>query len=174
MSRPNSRRIHAIPLFVLVACGALALGIANADDQLHPVNSQGPTYLSLVHPKVRVTLWLSKVGASFPYRNALFWGGDVGEPPADFVSAIDIRDGSLDMFVPLSAYSDLGDVRRASLSESSHGFVLRLYGGDTATSYEAKLEFKNDFLARRTVSSNEFPDTSREVTRYWFPPRTGM
>lgn len=147
--------------------------IAHADENLIPVNAQGSTHLSLANERISVTISVKKLGRTFPYDNALFWGGDLGEPPPNFVSAIQIKDPNVDMFVPLSAYCDLGDVHRASIQETSRGFDLYLYGGDTATSYEAKLEFAGGFLVRRTVSLNEFPKTSREVTRYWFPPRTG-
>lgn len=158
-----------LTLFVLCA----SLAVAHADENMVTVESEGHTHLTLIHPRIDLTVWVTKLRQGFPYRNALFWGGDLGEPPPNFVSEIQIKDASLDMFVPLSAYSDLGDVHRASIRKTPRGFTLILYGGDTATSYEADLQFADGFLVRRTVSLNDFPDTRREVTTYRFPPRTG-
>lgn len=151
-----------------------SLTIANADESMIRVNTEGgPTQLHLTHPKIDVTIRVKKLGGDFPYKNALLWGGDLEEPPPNFVSEIKIKDADLDMFVPLSAYSDLGDVHRASIHKTSRGFKLIIYGGDTATSYEADLEFSDGFLVGRKVSLNAFPDARRETTKYRFPPRTG-
>ncbi|MEA3197013.1 MAG: hypothetical protein QOF32_1065, partial [Gammaproteobacteria bacterium] len=75
------------------------------------------------------------------------------------------------IFVPLSAYSDLGDVKSASLDPTTHGFTLNLHGGNTATSYDATLIFDQERLMSRTVTLREFPER-RERDSYSFPKRS--
>jgi hypothetical protein len=125
--------------------------------------------LSLTHPEVQVTLETIKIPNDFVYKDALFWGGDTGILPGSVVSAIRVRQNSRKLFVPMSAYSDLGDVHSAALLPSPRGFILNLYGGETATEYKAQLRFASGYLLSRVVSSSGFPQNAREETRYSFP-----
>jgi hypothetical protein len=62
-----------------------------------------------------VEILQAKLDPSSPYKDALFWGGDVGEPPQTVLTSIQILQNKKAVFVTLSAYSDLGDVKFASL-----------------------------------------------------------
>jgi hypothetical protein len=122
---------------------------------------------------VRISLTQIKVGDSFPYKNALLWGGDIDKLPEVVLSSVEIQEGKEPVFVPLSAYSDLGDVKLASLSASRQGFVLNLHGGNTASGYDAILVFRRGYLVSRTVRLREFPEERLDKTTYSFPKRDG-
>ncbi len=97
------------------------------------------------------------------------WGGDVGEPPETVLTLIQVSQNKKPVFVRLSAYGDLGDVKFASLEPTKEGFALHLHGGNTATSYDATFSFSHGYLNTRTVRGREFPDEAWEKTRYSFP-----
>jgi hypothetical protein len=87
--------------------------------------------------------------SSFPYKGALLWGGDVDELPQTVLTSIHITQNRKAVFVPLSAYSDMGN-------------------GGTASGYDATFSFSHGFLKTRTVRNREFPDETWEETRYSF------
>lgn len=114
-----------------------------------------------------------KLTSQYPYKGALIWGGDVRgsgnvQMPKSVISLIDLRIGNEKVFIPLSAYSDLGNPMQASLEKAGHGFKITITGGDTATSYKAVLIFDNEHIQRRRVSLGEFPDEVWEETVYSF------
>jgi hypothetical protein len=167
------RPLQALALF---ACLVLTAVCTNAAGTTQTIKPDGRTDLALTRPgmnPVRVALWLTKIETSFPYKGALLWGGDVGVLPQEVVSSIEVYDGDQMIFVPLSAYGDLGDVKLASVDSTARGFTLNLHGGATATSYDAKLSFEGGYLTSRSVASREFPQQVREQTSYSFLKRTG-
>lgn len=173
MNRSFMFWMHPLRMLLIMCLALPALG-ARAAEPLQAVNPDGATKLGLKHPAASIILWTKKLGSTFPYKNALLWGGDVGELPEDVVSSIQVQAASVgEIFVPLSAYADLGDVKFASLNPIANGFILGLHGGETATSYDAKLVFKNGFLVSRIITLRENPQESREETTYSFPKRTG-
>jgi hypothetical protein len=158
-----------IQVCLFLATSALAADIPQA------VKSEGSTSLRLrtsTGDEVTVILTQTKVGASYPYKDALMWGGDVGEPPQSILASVQILSGRETIFLPLSAYGDLGDVRSASLEKNAQGFTLSLHGGDAAAAYDATFSFSRGYLASRLVALREFPDQRREKTNYSFPART--
>ena len=159
MKSPQLMRILRWAL-ALLACLGLITATAIAAEAVHVIKPEGRTdviFTRLGGNVVRVTLWQTKVGSAYPYKDALLWGGDVGELPKIVLSSIQIQDGNETVFMPLSAYGDLGDVRSASLdSTTQQGFTLNLHGGDTAASYDAALNFERGYLVRRTVVLREF------------------
>lgn len=175
MTSPQSLKARSALLLASLACTVLVAVAARAAEAVSEAKPEGSTELRLTLSgrSVQVVLWLTHIGTGYPYKDALLWGGDVGELPQRIVSSIEIHDGAEMVFVPLSAYGDLGDVKSASLEPTSHGFVLNLHGGNTAASYDARLTFEADYLVARTVTLREFPKQRREDTRYSFPKRTG-
>ena len=73
------------------------------------------------------------------------------------------------IFVPLSAFGDLGDVMSVSFSSIARGFRVSFHGGNTAASYDATLLFERGVLLRREVRLRELPDERWEKARYGFP-----
>lgn len=156
----------------------LCLGVASAQggavEVLQTVALEGNTELRLdrlAGRSLTVVITQARIAGSYPYKDALLWGGDVGELPKTVITAIRIDYGGEAVFVPVSAFGDLGDVQRASLTPERRGFALRLHGGNTAASYDATLRFDYSYITSRTVRLREFPDQSWEKTTFSFPKR---
>jgi hypothetical protein len=83
---------------------------------------------------------------------------------------LEVKVGGKPIFVPLSAFADLGNPRKVRIeSRKEKGrFAVILTGGDAATSYSATLEFRDNLLSERLVRHGEFPDQSWEKTLYKF------
>jgi hypothetical protein len=151
---------------------ALPLCPASAGDVLHAVQAVGSTELTfrdVSGEQVELTVTQSAVGASFIYHDALLWGGDIGRLPKSVVSALQIQRDKHVIYVPLSAYGDLGDVKSVSFASTSRGFRVALHGGNTAASYDATLHFERGVLTRRDVRLRELPDERWEKTMYVLP-----
>ncbi len=147
-------------------------GASYAATNTQVINSTGRTELKLTRTNddvVKISILQIELKDGFPYKDALLWGGEVGQPPQAVLSSIQITEKNKTIFVPLSAYADLGDVKAASLKPTKRGFELALYGGNTATSYDAILIFSQGYLVSRTVRLVEFPDEALERTIYSFP-----
>jgi hypothetical protein len=135
------------------------------------VGSEGATQLTITSSSganVEVVLHQEKVNDSYPYMHGMLWGGDDIELPKTVLTSIEVNVGKKLVFIPLSAFCDLGEVKSASLETTLKGFNLRLYGGNTSASYDAILTFKRDHLLRKKVMLREFPDQRWEKTDYSF------
>ena len=145
---------------------------ATAAETLVAIKSEGITELTCKTPNgntVQIEISQAKLDlSSFLYRDALLWGGDVNELPQTVLISIHITQNRKALFVPLSAYSDLGDVKFASVDPTKKGFTVHVHGGGTATGYDATFSFSQGFLTTRTVRNREFPDESWEKTQYSF------
>jgi len=149
-----------------------AIAAANTPQMVKP---EGRTEIGLKGASaglIRLVILQTKVGDSFPYKDALMWGGDVGELPQSALTSIQVQEGNEVIFVPLSAYGDLGDVKSASLDQTAQGFALNLHGGNTAAAYDATLSFVKGYLVSRVVVLREFPEQRQERTSYQFPDRS--
>lgn len=157
---------------ILCAFCCLLLPPVFAHDVLHAIKPVGSTELSFNDARsglIRVTILQSGLGDSYPYLDALLWGGDVHALPQHFVSEIQIQSNNKPIFIPLSAYSDLGDVMSVSFGSSTRGFRVSLHGSDTARSYDATLYFERGLLIRREARLRELPDERWEKTTYGLP-----
>lgn len=102
----------------------------------------------------------------YPFKTAFQWGGDHLEPPKFVIGAITASKGDKQLFLPLSAYSDLGNPRLASLVVTADGARLKIVGGDAGGAYDAVFTFDASGLKERRVSSREFPNRAWEETKY--------
>lgn len=135
------------------------------------VGSEGDTQLKITlsnGASAEVVLRQEKVNDSYPYRHGMLWGGDDMELPKTVLTSIEVNVGKKPVFIPLSAFSDLGEVKGASLEITPKGFNLRLHGGNTAASYDAILTFKRGYLLLKKVMLREFPTQRWEKTDYSF------
>lgn len=124
------------------------------------------------HRVVRVAVLTQNTPADFVHAHSYGWGGDDLTPPRWIVGGIKITRGKEQLYVPLSAYADLGEPRSLVAEPGKDGsFTLTLKGGDAGGSYSARLEFNNGELASRKVSSGEFPKDAWEETHYTFNHR---
>lgn len=75
-------------------------------------------------------------------------------------------DGS-EVFIPRSAYADLGDITTAEFALSDKQVTLTIKGGDASESYIAKLLFGKDGLSERRLYSGEDDQHPLQVTHYY-------
>ncbi|MCC7201063.1 MAG: hypothetical protein IT393_00120 [Nitrospirae bacterium] len=127
---------------------------------------------------VKIDMRTVKLTPQYPYAHAFMWGGDFESRsevimPKNVIAAINIQIGNEKMFVPLSAYSDLGNPYQASFEKTDRGFRLIIAGrGGTSTPYKAVLEFNNENIQRRRITLDIFPDEVWEETEYSFKSST--
>lgn len=114
---------------------------------------------------LKVTVKTIKTGGS-PFKEGFRWGGEDSVAPPTLIALIAVQSGEDKLFVPLSAYSDLGDPSQISLKSNGDGFELVIAGGDAGVAYNAVLVFEKGWLIRRRVVHGEFPDEAWEETKY--------
>ena len=130
---------------------------ATANLMLGPADSVSVSVVTIERPQ------------EFPYSKSYTWGGDDTTSPTRIIKKVIVLRNGQSLFIPLSAYADLGSPRRISLLKlSSHGFRLVVSGGDAAGSYDAILDFKKNEISRRRVVSGEFPKEVWEETTFSF------
>jgi hypothetical protein len=101
------------------------------------------------------------------------WGSEQ-ECPRKMIATLTVTMNKKVIFVPASAYGDLGNVRSITIKPTRNGFDVGFAGGDAATSYRSTLRFErgatvdSTVLRSRIVRSGEFPDKAWEETRYHF------
>jgi hypothetical protein len=175
MRRKGSRSAGILIAGTILTAATFVGTSAIAREQSRPLSADGTTELVLSEPAgrpaVRVVVTQSKLESSFPYKAALEWGGDDDVPPRHVLTSILVQEGALKVWVPLSAFGDLGNAKSASLTHTPKGFLLSIHGGDTASAYDAKLVFFHRNLTERTVALREMPNDRQETTKYKFPPR---
>lgn len=153
--------IFALLFLVMCSCAMFATtSAARSDKDLFAEVGQ-------VSAKVTVTL----IPISQPCKAAASWRwGAENTCPRSVVGALEVKVGGKSIFIPLSAFADLGNPRNVNI-ESGKGknrFAIVLNGGDAATSYTARFDFKDNILSERIVRHGEFPDQAWEKTTYKF------
>jgi len=121
---------------------------------------------------IKIEIRKSNISSQSLYSHAFMWGGDEITMPKKVITGLDVLSGTEKIYVPLSAYSDLGDPRQVSLERKQKGFQLIIQGGDAASSYKGVLVFSNENIESRKVTHGEFPDEVWEETRYSFISKT--
>ena len=120
--------------------------------------------------QISVNATKSTFSESFECKAASSWRwGAENKCPGSYISSMVVNIDNNPVFIPLSAFADLGNPREIRMETyTEKRFAIILIGGDAATSYTAKLDFSNGVLIERMVSNNEFPDNAWEKTRYKF------
>ena len=96
------------------------------------------------------------------------WGAE-NKCPNFYISEMLVSRDDETIFIPLSAFADLGNPKDVKVeSHSKDGFSVVVIGGDAATSYTARLEFNKSVLVEKIVRHGEFPDEAWEKTKYKF------
>jgi hypothetical protein len=80
--------------------------------------------------------------------------------------------GARELFIPYSAYADLGDVSSASLKYEDKLFTLTFIGGDASESYIATLRFSSQRILAREIRLGEDSAHISERTIYYQPSTT--
>lgn len=147
----------------------LAPNLASAG-KLHEVKLGKTQFIQRLSKNLVVEVELHRmlINSSYSYKNALLWGGDIDQPPKTITVFLDIKVNNKKLFIPFSAYGDLGDIEAAELEKFSSGFNLMLHGGQTATAYDVVLAFKQGYLYSKKVTHREFPTQAWEKIIYSF------
>jgi hypothetical protein len=117
--------------------------------------------------KLRIQIKVSPYSSSFPYRSGWRWGVEGGEPRT-VLTRLAVYLGQEPLFIPVSAYADLSNVRTVSLQVRGKGYVITIAGGDAAGSYRAELQFEGAYVRKKKVVHGGFPDQAWEETTYAF------
>lgn len=92
----------------------------------------------------------------------------IGFSNVRLVQELRIQMGNRQVFVPLSTFCDLANLREGKLSRmAKRGWVLILEGGDASESYTVRIEFDAKSVRRRIVTSALTPDRPSQDTRYY-------
>ena len=86
--------------------------------------------------------------------------------PCVVVQQLRLSVNDVRIFVPRSAYADLGDIQSAEFSNKAGRFILTIKGGDASESYIAQIVFSKRLQERRLYSAED-PIHPLEVTHYY-------
>jgi hypothetical protein len=159
--------LYALICFLLPVCGGA--GTPGPPTQtLSACLANGDT--------VRVVIHETQLDPQYPYRNAFVWGGDFEPdldsiavvPPLRVISSVTIHVGTEQLFLPLSAFCDLGDPNDFSLTVADSGFSITITGGQTSSHYKAVLTFDTEMIISREISLFAFPEEVWEKTTFSF------
>jgi hypothetical protein len=154
--------------FVALATPAIALlwgGLCLAADlRLGPAQVT-KTLRSGKQVHVTVVVGLQEQTALWANR---MWGSEEAFPVTRHVTDLRIVWADSVVWIPLSAYSDLGQPESVEFVKATNGVSFSVRGGETATGYEAQFFLDRGVLVRRRVRSSEMPEFSEE-TKYSGP-----
>ena len=90
------------------------------------------------------------------FNNASKWGVYGSSNNKKIFSNMIVTYNNEQHYVPLSAYSDMVDMRKYHLYPITDGFGLIIEGSDTAEHYTANFTFKKGLLMRKEIRNGEF------------------
>jgi hypothetical protein len=136
--------------------------------------------LSVAHSgKTSISALLGKTKAEAVFRTSTVQISGTGEKNRRFVQCTYSRtpcslteqvrillDGN-EVFVPRSAYADLGDISTAELTMIDGKMMLTIKGGDASESYVARLLFGKEGLSERRLYSGEDVEHPLEICHYF-------
>ena len=129
------------------------------------------TELSAEYGRINVKFLVTAFHEPQVCKAALSWRWGVENAcPKTLIGAVEVKVNTEQVFVPFSAFADLGNPRTVQIEgrKGDDRFAVIVIGGDAATSYKATLEFRKGFLLERIVRNGEFPAESWERTIYKF------
>ena len=119
--------------------------------------------------KLVVKIEKSKTEEICQGSNSRRWGSEYICPNWQ-ITQFDLSFEEKPVFIPYSAFSDLGDPTLIQIEkdDNRHIYLIKIEGGDATTSYRATLKFQANLLLERIVRHSEFPDDAWEKTIYKF------
>ncbi len=158
----------------LLSCLVMVLtaGCAHASQVLMPIASQGETLVATTAGKLKVQVKVVthevQIGKPSDERpSTILSRCTYSQYPCSIVDRIEITVNSNPLYIPRSVFCDLSDLNRAEVKAGEKGAVLMLYGGDASESYVVKIEFDEDEVKRRILSSSMSPDKPLQETTYY-------
>lgn len=92
---------------------------------------------------------------------------EVYDPARTFIGRITARWNGQEVYVPLSAYGDLGDVEHMAAAAKGDGIVVTLDSLGEAE-WKAELEVRKGRVTRRKVWGADVPDSNEETVYRYF------
>jgi len=124
--------IFIIFLLVILPCEAYLQGSRQPNDK----------ELLEEFGRVKVRVLVTSVQEPQPCKTASSWRWGVEDTcPKTFISALEVKTGDKPIFIPISAFADLGNPRTVRIEpcKEKNCFVVTIVGGDAATSYSASV-----------------------------------
>ena len=152
-----------------IAFALLLLLSLSVDAAAISLNRAGVTTLS--DGLVKVTLGLESGRTTGPCPSAGSWRwGSEQVCPEQRISSLEVRYQRQAVFIPYSAFADLGNPSSVAIERGSSGgtYSIKIVGGEAATSYVSVLKFKGGLLLEKVVRHGEFPASAWEKTLYKF------
>ncbi len=116
----------------------------------------------------KVEVLKKTIDASYPYNKADLWGIEIGADSNKIISYFKVEINGKRIFVPLSAYADLGNPRDVGIRPDVSKFDILINGGQNEKSYLAVITFDFIGLLSKKVSSAESAGEVWEETIYTF------
>jgi|WetSurMetagenome_2_1015567.scaffolds.fasta_scaffold10019_2 hypothetical protein len=158
---PMSRIVLLV--FILGVCMASGPSFAA---ELAPIGRQGMTNLETGAGPSRVRVRISTYEAGANEAAARRLRNATGIKRVSLVQELEIRVGARAVFVPVSVFSDLTELREGALRADDKAWVLTLAGGDASESYTVTIEFDRKAVQRRVLTSALAPQEPTQDTRY--------
>ena len=112
---------------------------------------------------------LTKNSSAFKMKTKWNGWGEELKLPIYFIENLKVKYKNESLYIPMSAYVGLGNPSSIKIVIKKEGsFNVEIYGGDASTSYMVTLIFENNYLKKRIVRHQEFPESSWEITEYHF------
>lgn len=156
------RRILFVVLMLLVTLQAFAQTSADV---------KAADSATLGNQDIKLTMRFENFTPTDSCLSASFWRwGAEQSCPMRKIGSIKISFKGRSVFIPYSAFADLGNPKTIGLRQEAKGsnYTITIHGGDAATSYECVLKIKGSVLQEKHVMSGEFPDKAWEKTSYRF------
>lgn len=156
-------KLLAATISILIMLSTISTANENTQSQFHY------KVMKLRNGDISVVITLTTNNPSkCPNASSWLWGSEMECPKVRIQTLVAKHNNEL-IFIPLSSYSDLGNITSARITvDVNKEFELHLKGGDAANSYIAIIKFNNENVTNRTVRSGEFPDDVWETTKYRF------
>jgi len=108
------------------------------------------------------------------FRGGWRWGVAGDESGADSViTEMSVTVDHRECLVPRSVYADLADPTSIKISRTVRGFEIVICGGQEATYYRARTQWRGGLVRERWVRGAAFPDEAWEHTLYGWVPLDG-
>lgn len=122
--------------------------------------------LDVTHKDIQVQAMTADLHSDSNHLDG-YWGIR-HDAPKEIIKKLKISYQTTPLYLPKSAYCDLGNPSSIRIEQNSSRFTVIIKGGDAASSYKAILFFDQGQLTEKLVQSGEFPDERWEKTRYSF------
>jgi hypothetical protein len=152
-------------LYAVVAVSVFCVGAAAAApprSKIAPVARRGDTVLTARSVGLNVRVVITTAATS---RAAAQWDPKFYAPKS-WVENLVINVNGSNIFMPLSAFLDLFDLREAEVRLEEKTGVLLVRGGDASESYWAGIEFDTENVTRRRLGPSVPEGTVTQETTY--------